>query len=148
MSGIERSVDDLGRIVLPIKYRKRLGICSNDKVIVDVDRGVITISPMKGVCALCGESVPEIMREIAEAMELPLTGNESGKELGEMCAAKCREIMRETNLPSIKALGHSREEMLTVANEGATSHLSSFCPIQVTREVAEQFALAVYDNYQ
>ena len=57
MSGIERSVDDLGRIVLPIKYRKRLGICSNDKVIVDVDRGVITISPMKGVCALCGEAI-------------------------------------------------------------------------------------------
>lgn len=100
------------------------------------------------VCALCGEPMPEAMREIAEAMELPLTGNETGKELGEMCAAKCREIMHETKLPSIKELGHSRDEMLAVANEGATSHLSSFCPIEVTREVAEKFALAVYDNYQ
>ena len=100
------------------------------------------------VCAICGEPLPEVMLEIAEAMELPLSGKETGKELGEMCAAKCREIMRETKLPSLKELGHTREEMLTVANETETSHLSDFCPVKVTREVAEKFALDVYDNYQ
>ena len=65
-----------------------------------------------------------------------------------MCAAKCRELMHEIKLPSLKELGHSREDMLIVANEGESSHLSSFCPVKVTREFAEKFALAVYDNYQ
>ncbi|MDD6189410.1 MAG: iron-containing alcohol dehydrogenase [Clostridiales bacterium] len=100
------------------------------------------------VCALCGPAVPEIMREIAEAMELPLTGSETGKELGEMCAAKCRELMHEINIPTLKELGHTREEMAAVANETETSHLSTFCPLKVTKEIAEKFVLDVYDNYQ
>ena len=36
------------------------------------------------VCALCGPAVPELMREIAEAMELPLRGDETGEELGKL----------------------------------------------------------------
>lgn len=55
MSGIERSVDKLGRIVLPIKYRKKLGIEADDTVIVSLDEGVITVAPTKKICALCGK---------------------------------------------------------------------------------------------
>ena len=57
MSGIERNVDKLGRIVLPKKYRQKLGIQPDDKVIVRLDKGVITVSPSKRICALCGGEV-------------------------------------------------------------------------------------------
>jgi bifunctional DNA-binding transcriptional regulator/antitoxin component of YhaV-PrlF toxin-antitoxin module len=62
MSGIERNVDKLGRIVLPIKYRERLEINTDDKVIVSLDEGVITISPSKNVCALCGREIQSFCR--------------------------------------------------------------------------------------
>ena len=54
---IERSIDKLGRIVLPIKYREKLGIKTDDKVIINLDGETITVSPAKSVCALCGNSI-------------------------------------------------------------------------------------------
>ncbi|MBQ7344414.1 MAG: AbrB/MazE/SpoVT family DNA-binding domain-containing protein [Clostridia bacterium] len=62
MSGIERSVDKLGRIVLPIKYREKLGIKTDDKVIISLEKGMITVSPAEGVCALCGAEITESCR--------------------------------------------------------------------------------------
>ncbi len=59
MSGIERAVDKLGRIVLPIKYREKLGIKTDDKVIISLEDGIITVSPTEGVCALCGAGIKE-----------------------------------------------------------------------------------------
>ena len=61
---IERSVDKLGRVVLPIKYREKLGIKADDKVIIDLDGDTIMISPTKSICALCGDIIadPENMR--------------------------------------------------------------------------------------
>ncbi len=100
------------------------------------------------VCALCGPAVPELMREIAEAMELPLRGDETGEELGKLTSEHVRAMMRERNIPAIKALGFPREIMAEIAKETETSHLSSFCPEKVTHERALAFAYAVYDNYQ
>ena len=100
------------------------------------------------VCALCGPAVPELMREIAEAMELPLRGDETGEELGRMTAERCRAMMREMNIPSLKAMGFAREKMAEVAKETATSHLSEFCPVKITPERALAFAYAVYDHYE
>lgn len=93
------------------------------------------------------EAVPERMREIAEAMELPLSGNESGAELGKICAAAVRKMMHDMKIPSLKELGFPREKMAEVANETETSHLSDFCPVKVDHERAQAFAFRVYDNY-
>ena len=100
------------------------------------------------VCTVVGSAVPEIMREIAEAMGLPLTGRESGEELGHMCAERCRELMREMKIPSLKEQGFDREKMAEVAKETETSHLSDFCPVKITHELAQKIAFGVYDNYQ
>ena len=100
------------------------------------------------VCTVVGSAVPEIMREIAEAMGLPLTGRESGEELGRMCAERCRELMREMKIPSLKEQGFDREKMAEVAKETETSHLSDFCPVKITHELAQKIAFGVYDNYQ
>ena len=100
------------------------------------------------VCALCGPAVPERMREIAEALELPLRGDESGAELGQLTADWCRAIMRETGIPSLKAQGFDRALMAEVAKETETSHLSEFSPVPVTHELALEIAFGVYDHYQ
>ena len=57
MNGIEKDVDNLGRIVLPIKYRKKLGIESNSKVLVTLEDDGIIISPTIKHCALCGKNI-------------------------------------------------------------------------------------------
>lgn len=54
MNGIERQIDKLGRIVLPIGYRKRLGLHENSKVTVSICGDVISITPSEDKCILCG----------------------------------------------------------------------------------------------
>jgi alcohol dehydrogenase class IV len=100
------------------------------------------------VCALCGPASPERLREIAEAAELPLRGDESGEELGKMTADWCRQLMRSTGIPSLKAQGFDRTAMAEVAKETETSHLSIFSPVPVTHELALEIAFGVYDHYQ
>ena len=53
MSGIEKEIDNLGRVVLPADFRHRLGLGRNDKVLVSLESGSIVISPLKARCALC-----------------------------------------------------------------------------------------------
>ena len=53
MSGIERKIDKLGRIVLPIGYRKRLGLSENSKVAVSIQDNTICISPSERKCLIC-----------------------------------------------------------------------------------------------
>ncbi len=100
------------------------------------------------VCALCGGVMPEQMREIAEAMGLALRGDESGEELGALCAQWCRDLMHAMKMPSLQAQGFAREQMAEVAKETESSHLSDFCPVKITHEKALAFCYAVYDNYQ
>ena len=96
---------------------------------------------------LSGPATPEIMLEIAEAFEVDHAPGMSGAELGELVAAKCRSMMSEMGIPSLKQLGISREDMPEVAKETETSHLSTFCPVPVTHDLAIDFCYKVYDNY-
>lgn len=57
MKGIEKEIDGLGRVVIPINFRKRLGLKSKDKVIVSIKESVITISAAENRCALCGSKL-------------------------------------------------------------------------------------------
>ena len=57
MSGIEREVDSLGRVVIPMELRKKLAIESNSRVMVSLQDGMIVISPVEKHCALCGEKI-------------------------------------------------------------------------------------------
>ena len=51
---IERCVDELGRIVLPIEFRRALNIEKNSGVVLTVENGSIHIRPSVHVCANCG----------------------------------------------------------------------------------------------
>ena len=54
MSGIERRVDKLGRVVLPIGYRERLGLTENSKVNISMENESISITPIGEKCVMCG----------------------------------------------------------------------------------------------
>lgn len=52
-------IHNLGRIVIPITYRKQLGISANDSLSI-LKKGKHTIiSPLKSMCKLCGCDIGE-----------------------------------------------------------------------------------------
>ena len=54
MKGIEKHIDSLGRIVLPMKYRNKLGMKNKSKVSLSLEGNSIIITPITKRCALCG----------------------------------------------------------------------------------------------
>ena len=61
--GIEREVDNLGRIVLPIEIRKKMGIERNSKVLITTNDDTVFIKPSNKVCSMCKkqcELIPEL----------------------------------------------------------------------------------------
>ena len=63
MKGIDKHIDDLGRVVLPAKYRSKLGMKSKSKVLVSLEENSIIITPITKCCALCG-SFKDINEEL------------------------------------------------------------------------------------
>ena len=57
MNGIEKDIDNLGRIVIPVKFRKKLGVGSNEKVLISCENDSILISAVNKHCALCGKKI-------------------------------------------------------------------------------------------
>ncbi len=97
--------------------------------------------------ALAAPALPDKARLIAEAMRLPLKGGESGEALGELVAGGVRRLMRSMGLKSLKEMGFDRGRVLACANEVAENHLSSYCPVRITPQVAEALLGRMYDNY-
>ena len=96
---------------------------------------------------LVAPALPEKMRVIAEAMGAPLTGSETGEQLGEIVAGKIRELMRLIDLTPLSKLGYAREDVLALAPDVVSNHLSSYCPVPVTEDVARDLLAEVYDAY-
>ena len=57
MNGIEREIDKLGRVVIPMEFRKQLGIESDSKVSICLADGEVIIRPRNCRCALCGAGI-------------------------------------------------------------------------------------------
>jgi 1,3-propanediol dehydrogenase len=96
--------------------------------------------------ALTAPALPETSAIIAKAMGASLTGNESGAELGTIIADAVRELMRKTGIKPLSAIA-KRDDVIELAKDAADNHLSSFCPVEVTTEVAAAMLAKVYDNY-
>lgn len=54
--GIVRRIDELGRIVLPIETRKRLGLDAKDPVEIIAEKDRIIIKKFEPTCIFCGEA--------------------------------------------------------------------------------------------
>lgn len=53
-TGISRKVDDLGRIVLPMELRTKLGISEKDALDIYVDGSSIVLKKCNTGCTFCG----------------------------------------------------------------------------------------------
>lgn len=53
-TGIIRKIDELGRIVLPIELRKKLGIEQRDPIEIYVDGTSIVLKKHETECIFCG----------------------------------------------------------------------------------------------
>ncbi len=62
MNGIEKYIDDLGRVVIPIKFRDRLGMKCRARFLVNLKENAVCISLAEKYCILCGD-VSEIVDE-------------------------------------------------------------------------------------
>ena len=62
MALIERRIDKLGRIVLPMDFRKALGLEGEADVVLDICGNTIVIKGADNACRLCGsnEEVSEL----------------------------------------------------------------------------------------
>ncbi len=54
MNGIEKEIDSLGRILIPIKIRHKLGLSENSKVLISMTSDGVFIKPSNASCAICG----------------------------------------------------------------------------------------------
>ena len=90
---------------------------------------------------------PEKMAVIAKAMGIPLTGTETGAELGDLVADWIYALMRKMEFVSLHSMGISREEVIACAGDVAVSHLVAYCPVPITDEVAAEVLGRLYDNY-
>ena len=62
MCGIEKEIDGLGRVVIPMKFRKKLGAVSNSKVLISMAGDNVLISPITRHCALCGKEITQVSK--------------------------------------------------------------------------------------
>ena len=58
-TGVSRSVDDLGRIVIPKEIRDNLGIDYKDKIDIFTDNDLIILNTTKNQCAICNCNIKE-----------------------------------------------------------------------------------------
>ena len=76
--GIIRSIDELGRIVLPIETRKMMDLNKKDGVEVFVEGDKIILKKYRPSCIFCGEA-----DDVFDFM---------GKKICKACIAKLKEI--------------------------------------------------------
>lgn len=53
MEVITRRIDELGRVVLPMDFRKALGLKKNAEVNLGIENKAIIITPTTATCKLC-----------------------------------------------------------------------------------------------
>jgi len=52
-AGITRTIDRLGRIVVPIEFRRALGIADHDLVEISLDANRIVLTRVERTCVFC-----------------------------------------------------------------------------------------------
>ena len=65
MMEIEKEIDRLGRVVIPMEFRKKLDIKANSKLLISLSDGEIIIRAQNRQCSICG-------KKLEDSRELPL----------------------------------------------------------------------------
>ena len=71
MNVVERRIDKLGRIVLPMDFRKALGLEGEATVVIGMNDNTITVKSADTSCRLCGstEKVSRRLKICSECIE-------------------------------------------------------------------------------
>lgn len=75
MAAIRRKVDDLGRVVIPKKWRKQIGLLEYDEVDIDLQGDKIIIAKAHETCVICGK--------LKEEVEIDSVIHTNGKYIGD-----------------------------------------------------------------
>ncbi|MBQ8975572.1 MAG: iron-containing alcohol dehydrogenase [Oscillospiraceae bacterium] len=110
--------------------------------------GVSCTLALPATMELVGPAVPDKIKLVAQALNLTLKGDESGEQVGKMVAQEICSMMRRMKLKSLKERGCKREDVIALAPRVIANHLTDFCPVKVTLEVAQHMMERVYDMYQ
>ena len=65
MALVERKIDKLGRIVLPMHFRKALGLEGEAEVVLDISGNTIVVKSADIACRLCGST-----NEVSEHLKI------------------------------------------------------------------------------
>ncbi|NLB29233.1 MAG: iron-containing alcohol dehydrogenase [Clostridiales bacterium] len=98
--------------------------------------------------SLIGGVVPDRIRTIANAMSLNPPADEAPEKTARNIADAILGLMRKMEMKSLRGLGYTREQVVALAPDVVENHLSSYCPVEITLEVAEKLLGDIYDTYQ
>ena len=65
MNVVERKIDKLGRIVLPMDFRKALGLEGEAGVVLEISGDTITVRGADASCRLCGS-----LNNVSESLKI------------------------------------------------------------------------------
>lgn len=57
MKGIDTKIDNLGRILIPVQYRRELKLEAESRLKISVKDGSIVITPSEESCLICGSKI-------------------------------------------------------------------------------------------
>lgn len=77
--GVVRAIDSLGRIVIPMEYRKRMNLKEGDQIEITPSGADLFLSPLDRHCVFCGAG---IQGEVDKLLGKPVCGT-CGKKLKE-----------------------------------------------------------------
>jgi len=101
------------------------------------------------VIRFSADIIPEKTANIAEALGIAVPEGAGGAEIGELCAAKIRSLMKEVGIKSLKERGLSREEVVACAEGAVKKNWFVICSLkEITPEVMAEELGEMYDNYQ
>lgn len=86
-TGIIRSIDKIGRLVIPIELRRELGLNTGEPVQMYVEGNRVIVEKYKKVCFICGRSSSSYNvihnKKICNACKADLNGVEYTEELSD-----------------------------------------------------------------
>jgi alcohol dehydrogenase class IV len=94
------------------------------------------------------EAIPEMIREIGEAIGADIPMSAAPKEIGKATGDALRGLMKEVGIPSFGQLGFTREDVLGHKEAVLAEFQTLLAPIKVTPEIAETVLASMYDDYR
>ena len=111
----------------------------------------------RGACALSVPATLEFVGDLAEigrikkiaaALHVDISDiADDGHAIGMRVADRVREFMRTCGVPSFKAQGFERDDLLQHCEEMVGNFHMGATPVEVTVEIARKYTARAYDGY-